>query len=293
MASLQDIRRRISSVKNTRQITAAMKLVAGAKLRRATENAQAARPYQESLSKVLGRVAEASPDAELPLLERREDVKTVLLVVFTSDRGLCGGFNSNLLRDTERRVRELRAEGLEVSIITVGKKARDYLVKRNYPVIESHIDLDPKEFTVTAKMLGSKLRVAFVDEGADQVQLVYNRFVSTMTQRPTGLEMLPISVKDDGADSSDDTEDAVGDYRYEPRGEAILEALLPLYLDTVLLQAMLETEAGEQAARMTAMDSATRNATDIIGNLTLQYNRARQAAITKELIEIVSGAEAL
>jgi F-type H+-transporting ATPase subunit gamma len=267
-----------------------MKLVAGAKLRRATENAQAARPYQESLSKVLGRVAEASPDAELPLLERRDEVRTVLLVVFTSDRGLCGGFNSNLLRDTERRVRELRAEGREVSIITVGKKARDYLSKRKYPVLESHIDLDPKEFTAMARVLGAKLRVAFVDEGADQVQLIYNRFVSTMTQRPTALEMLPISVQDDGAG---DAAEAGGDYRYEPRGEVILEALLPLYLDTVLLQAMLETEAGEQAARMTAMDSATRNATDIIGNLTLQYNRARQAAITKELIEIVSGAEAL
>ncbi len=290
MASLQDIRRRISSVKNTRQITAAMKLVAGAKLRRATENAQAARPYQESLTKVLGRVAEASPDAELPLLERRDEVQSVLLVVFTSDRGLCGGFNSNLLRDTERRVRELQAEGREVSIITVGKKARDYLVKRGYPVTESHIDVDPKEFAATAAMLGSKLRVAYVDQGTDQVQLVFNRFVSTMTQRPTAFEMLPISVRDDGADKADG---AAGDYRYEPRGEAILAALLPLYLDTVLLQAMLETEAGEQAARMTAMDSATRNATDIIGNLTLQYNRARQAAITKELIEIVSGAEAL
>ena len=290
MASLQDIRRRISSVKNTRQITAAMKLVAGAKLRRATENAQAARPYQESLTKVLGRVAEASPDAELPLLERRDQVQRVLLLVFTSDRGLCGGFNSNLLREVERRVRELQAEGLEVSIITVGKKAREYLTKRSYPVIESHIDVDPKEFAATAAQLGSKLRVSYVDDGFDQVQLVYNRFVSTMTQRPTGLEVLPISV---GGVEQDGEDEVGGDYRYEPRGEAILAALLPLYLDTVLLQAMLETEAGEQAARMTAMDSATRNATDIIGNLTLKYNRARQAAITKELIEIVSGAEAL
>jgi len=291
VASLQDIRRRISSVKNTRQITSAMKLVAGAKLRRATENAHAARPYQESLTKVLGRVAAAAPDAELPLLERCEEVKNVLLVVFTSDRGLCGGFNSNLLRDTERRVRELRAEGREVSIITVGKKARDYLTKRDYPVAESHIDVEPSEFEATAAKLGSKLRVAFVDDGFDQVMVVYNRFVSTMTQLPTGLELLPISVGG-GDDESAQTEPA-GDYRYEPRGDAILAALLPLYLDTVLLQAMLETQAGEQAARMTAMDSATRNASDIIGNLTLKYNRARQAAITKELIEIVSGAEAL
>jgi len=290
VASLQDIRRRISSVKNTRQITSAMKLVAGAKLRRATENAYAARPYQEALTKVLGRVAAASPDAELPLLERREAVKTVLLVVFTSDRGLCGGFNSNLLRDTERRVRELQAEGREISIITVGKKARDYLTKRDYPVTESHIDVEPSEFETTAVKLGAKLRVAFVDDGFDQVVVVYNRFVSTMTQQPTGLELLPISL---GGSDESASDASVGDYRYEPRGEAILATLLPLYIDTVLLQAMLETQAGEQAARMTAMDSATRNASDIIENLTLKYNRARQAAITKELIEIVSGAEAL
>ena len=270
-----------------------MKLVAGAKLRRATENAQAARPYQESLTRVLGRVAEAASDAELPLLERRENIERVLLVVFTSDRGLCGGFNSNLLRDVERRVRELRAESHEVTIITVGKKARDYLSKRGYPVSESHIDLDPVEFADKAAELGAKLRVAYVDQGFDQVQLVFNRFVSAMTQRPTGFELLPISVRGTDADADTDQPELVGDYRYEPEEHAILAALLPLYLDTVLLQAMLETEAGEQAARMTAMDNATRNATDIIGTLTLKYNRARQAAITTELIEIVSGAEAL
>ncbi len=288
MASLRDIRRRINSVKSTRQITAAMKLVAGAKLRRATENAQAARPYQEALTSVLGRVAQGAGDYELPLLERRERVQRVLLVVFTSDRGLCGGFNSNLLREVERRARELRDQGREVELITVGKKARDHLVKRGYSVIDSHIDVDPPEFAARAADLGARLRVAFVDQGYDQVQLVYNRFVSAMTQRPTGLQLLPISL-----DDADQSAEAAGDYRYEPDGEQILATLLPLYLDTVLLQALLETEAGEQAARMTAMDNATRNANDIIGTLTLKYNRARQAAITTELIEIVSGAEAL
>jgi len=288
VASLRDIRRRINSVKSTRQITAAMKLVAGAKLRRATENAQAARPYQEALTSVLGRVAQGAGDYELPLLERRERVQRVLLVVFTSDRGLCGGFNSNLLREVERRARELRDQGREVELITVGKKARDHLVKRGYSVIDSHIDVDPPEFAARAADLGARLRVAFVDQGYDQVQLVYNRFVSAMTQRPTGLQLLPISL-----DDADQSAEAAGDYRYEPDGEQILATLLPLYLDTVLLQALLETEAGEQAARMTAMDNATRNANDIIGTLTLKYNRARQAAITTELIEIVSGAEAL
>jgi F-type H+-transporting ATPase subunit gamma len=265
-----------------------MKLVAGAKLRRATENAQAARPYQESLIRVLGRVAPGARDADLPLLRRREAVKHVRLVVFTSDRGLCGGFNSNLLRDVEHRVHELRADGLEVSIVTVGKKARDYLGKRRYPVVHSHLDVDAAEFAQLARRMGAALRVAFVDEGVDEVQLVFNRFVSTMVQRPMGFTLLPISVQGEGADTG-----GLGDYAYEPDGSSILATLLPLYVDTVLLQAMLETQAGEMAARMTAMDSATRNATEIIGKLTLQYNRARQAAITKELIEIVSGAEAL
>ncbi|MFH1464617.1 MAG: ATP synthase F1 subunit gamma [Pseudomonadota bacterium] len=288
MASLQDIRRRIQSVKSTRQITSAMKLVAGAKLRRATENAHAARPYQEALTRVLGRVAGGAGDADLPLLRRRAEVKHVRLVVFTSDRGLCAGFNSNLLRDVERRVRELRAEGREVSIVTVGKKARDYLTKRSLPVAHSHLDVDAAEFAQLARRMGATLRVAFVDEGVDEVQLVFNRFISVMVQRPMGFTLLPITVQGAGGESGE-----AGDYAYEPDGQSILATLLPLYVDTVLLQAMLETQAGEMAARMTAMDSATRNATEIIGKLTLQYNRARQAAITKELIEIVSGAEAL
>ncbi|MBU0606530.1 MAG: ATP synthase F1 subunit gamma, partial [Armatimonadetes bacterium] len=258
MASLRDIRRRIQSVKSTRQITSAMKLVAGAKLRRATENAQAARPYQESLTRVLGRVAGAAQENDLPLLQRREQVRHVRLVVFTSDRGLCGGFNSNLLRDVERRVRELRARELEVSIVTVGKKARDYLGKRQYPVIHSHLDVDPPEFGQLAARLGAALRVAFVDGDVDEVQLVFNRFVSAMVQRPMCFTLLPLTVQSEG-------DEAAGDYAYEPDGASILATLLPLYVDTVLLQAMLETQAGEMAARMTAMDSATRNATEIIG----------------------------
>jgi F-type H+-transporting ATPase subunit gamma len=223
----------------------------------------------------------------MPLLARRDRVRHVRLVVFTSDRGLCGGFNSNLQRYVEHHVADLRADGAEVSIVAVGKKGRDYLAKRRYPVIASHIDVDPPEFAQLAARLGAALRVAFVDEGVDQVQVVYNRFVSALIQRPTAFELLPISLREvEGGESG-------GEYAYEPDGGAILATLLPLYIDTVLLQAMLETQAGEMAARMTAMDSATRNATEIIGNLTLQYNRARQAAITKELIEIVSGAEAL
>lgn len=293
MPSLRDIRRRIQSVKSTRQVTSAMKLVAGARLRRATENAEAARPYAQTLSRVLGRLAASAADLDQPLLQVRTPPRVVELVVFSSDRGLCGGFNGNLLRDVERRVRLLREEGREVRIRTYGRKARDYLAKRGYPVAEKTIGLQPSVFADEARELSMRLREAYVSGAVDEVQLVYNRFVSVISQRPTSLTVLPVTLERTTSAPAGAAEDEGLDYRYEPDPERILGSLLPLYVDTVLLQAFLETEAGEQAARMTAMENATRNATELIDNLTLAYNRARQAAITKELIEIVSGAEAL
>jgi len=292
VASLQDIRRRIQSVKSTRQITSAMKLVAGAKLRRATENAQAARPYQEALTGVLGRLAKGAEDSEQPLLQRHDSQEKIELVVFSSDRGLCGGFNSNLLRDVERRVAEYREQGREVRLRCFGRKCRDHLVKRDYDVIDSVIELNATEFQAAARELSVQLRSAYEQESCDEVVVVFNRFVSVMTQRPVAFQLLPVQLHASGEEEQELAGASV-DYLYEPDGESILGNLLPLYVETVLLQALLETEAGEHAARMTAMDSATRNASEIIGNLTLAYNRARQAAITTELIEIVSGAEAL
>ncbi|MBN1336978.1 MAG: ATP synthase F1 subunit gamma [Deltaproteobacteria bacterium] len=286
MPSLKDIRRRIQSVRNTRQITTAMKLVAGAKLRKATENAQSARPYQEALTRVLSRLAGTSGEGEQPLLQARPERAEVEFVAFTSDRGLCGGFNSILLRDLEHRIAAARVEGCRVRVRVFGKKGRDYLVKRRYELTESRIHVTTAEYPEEARTLGATLRADFAEGGVDEVILCFNRFHSVGVQKPVALPILPLKLE-----AGEDAEPA--EYRYEPDADRILAALIPLYVDTVILQALLETDAGEYAAKMKAMDAATRNATELIDSLTLAYNRARQAAITKELIEIVSAAEAL
>lgn len=290
MASLRDIRNRIGSVKNTRQITSAMKMVSAAKLRRATEAATSARPYQERLAATLRRVAAAAGEVEEPLLMQKADVKRVLLVQITSDRGLCGGFNGTLNRRTEDWIRQQKAQGRVVHLRTYGKKARDYWKARGQAIDEARTDVNASKYSAETTALAATLTDAFLSEGGfDEVYLGYNKFKSTLTQVPTFTKILPIAIE-----AGETGPSAVAtDYLYEPQGREILGALLPLYFRTVLLQAFLENEAGEHAARMTAMDNATRNATDLIKALTLDYNRGRQAAITKELIEIVSGAEAL
>lgn len=294
MPSLRDIRRRILSVKSTRQITAAMKLVAGARLRRATENALAARPYQQTLDRVLGHVAKAAVSLEQPLLDVHAERKVVALTVFASDRGLCGGFNNQLFRFTERFIRQEESEGRRVLLRTYGKKTRDYFTKRGYDVQEAIVGLRPNDFAEEARKLAVALRVAYTRGDTDQSVLIFNEFRSVGSQRPTTLQLLPVTLSSEEPSliaKQDPSFDA--DYTFEPDASRILDALLPLYVETTLLQALLETEAGEHAARMRAMDSATRNASELIDKLTLAYNRVRQAAITKELIEIVSGAQAL
>lgn len=287
MASLRDIRTRIGSVKNTRQITSAMKLVSGAKLKRATDAATNARPYQQTLAGTLQRVAARAGDVENPLLVPKREVKKIALVVYGSDRGLCAGFNSTLARRTEERVREWREAGVEVVVRTYGKKSRDQLKNRGIPAAGAVVDLRAPQYADEATRLADWLAAGFLSGEFDEAWLGFNAFKSVLTQVPTFPKVLPLSLEASGAD-------APGvDFLFEPDGASILNTLLPLYLRTLLLQAFLETEAGEHAARMTAMDSATRNATDLIGRLTLEYNRSRQAAITKELIEIISGAEAL
>ncbi len=288
MANLKDIKRRIGAVTNTRQITKAMKMVAGAKLRRATEAATSARPYQQSLTRVLQRVAEgAGTDASHPLLESHEKVSDIAVVVFGSDRGLCGSFNNQLFRKLEDFVSKAEADGKSVRLFTFGKKARGYFSYRGYTLENSVQDLDNQRYTEYVAELADALRAGFTSGTFQEVHLAYSDFQSVMTQVPSFSQLLPLSV------SGDSESQGEGDYKYEPNSQEILNTLLPLYLQTLLLQSFLETEAGEHASRMTAMDSATRNASDIIDNLTLEYNRARQAAITTELIEIVSGAEAL
>jgi F-type H+-transporting ATPase subunit gamma len=287
MASLRDIRTRIASVKNTRQITNAMKMVSAAKLRRATEAATSARPYQQTLTRTLRRVAASAGDVENPLLQAHAEVKKVLVVIVTSDRGLCGGFNGTLNRRTEDFIRKHRAEGHVVTLRTYGRKSRDFFKSRGFGTDTARTDLTRHEFVAEASSLADLLTAEFVSGGFDEAFIAYNQFKSTLVQVPSFNRVLPIAIEGGEADGPS------ADFLYEPNGEVILGALLPKYLRTLLLQAFLETEAGEHAARMTAMDNATRNASDLISALTLEYNRGRQAAITKELIEIVSGAEAL
>ena len=296
MASLRDIKRRIQSVKNTRQITKAMKMVSGAKLKRATDRAVAARPYQESLSRVLGRVAAAAGDTIThPLLVQHEQVEKVLVVVMGSDRGLCGSFNGNIFRRLERHMEKERESGKTVSLRTFGKKARGHFGRRNYNIVSSVTDLTFAAYADAALVLADQLSAEFANGDVHEVWLSYNYFKSAGTQVPTITRLLPLSVSAGGKDGATGKDSAAGsvEYKYEPDGQRLLDILLPMQLRTILLQALLDTEAGEHAARMAAMDNATRNAGDLISSLTLVYNRGRQAAITKELIEIVSGAEAI
>ena len=289
MASLRDIRTRIVSVKNTRQITNAMKMVSAAKLRRATEAATNARPYQQLLSSTLQRVALGAGEIDEPLLQARPQVKKILVVIIGTDRGLCGGFNGTLNRRSDDWMRKQRADGREITLWTYGKKSRDFMKTRGVQVAESRTDITPPKFGGESGRLATSMAQLFIEGTYDEVWLAHNHFKSTLSQIPTFTRVLPLSI----GGSSESSAGPTGEYSYEPNPVQILGALLPLYLRTLLLQAFLENEAGEHAARMSAMDNATRNASDLIKSLTLEYNRGRQAAITKELIEIVSGAEAL
>ncbi len=294
MANLRDIRRRIVSVKNTRQITAAMKLVATSKMGKAVDAATAAKPYGGAIERVLGRVAEkAGGSIEHPLLTTHGEVKTVELIVFSSDRGLCGGFNNNLFRATERFIEQQRAQGREVRLRMFGKKAQAFFPKRGYEVEPAIIDVQPADFMGHTMDLAGHLTAGFQAGAFQEAYVAYNEFRSAASQVPTFARVLPISIEAAAGAAGEAPGGADVDYAYEPSPAEVLNSLLPLYLQTRIHQVFLEQEAGEHAARMAAMDNATRNAGEMIDTLTLQYNRARQAAITTELIEIVSGASAL
>lgn len=291
MPNLKDIRSRIGSVKKTKQITAAMKLVAAARLKGATDRATAAQPYQRRLKAVLGRLAEKAGDGVSdPLLMQPAAVKRILVVGLTSDRGLCGGFNNNLLRRFVTWHAEKRAGGVEVVVRTYGRKGRDFCRNRGIAVADATLDYGKTPKMDLVRPLADHMVAGFTTGQYDEVWVAYNQFVNAATQRPTFLKVLPLSVEGDEPGGNDA---GMTDYLFEPSPVALLTTLLPLYLRTLILQTFLETEAGEYGARMVAMDNASRNASDRIDSLTLQYNRARQAAITKEIIEIVSGAEAL
>ena len=286
MPSLIDIRRRIRSVKNTQQITKAMKMVSAAKLRRAQERAIAARPYAKMLQQVLANVAEAAGQsaeaAEQPLLALRPE-KRVLAVVITADSGLAGGFNSNLIKLAQRFLDDQKATK-EISFELIGKKGRDYFRKRTKSITGEHIDLSRKLKFEDAEKIANSVIERFSRGDFDAVYVFTNEFKSVMAPNVTSVRLLPIALPKGGQPV---------DYIYEQKPEELLGTLLPRYIKLHIYRALLESIAAEHAARMTAMDAATSNASDVIDKLTLHMNRVRQASITREIIEIVSGAAAL
>jgi F-type H+-transporting ATPase subunit gamma len=294
MASLKDLRGRISSVKATRKITKAMQMVAAAKLRRAQDQAQAARPYAERLEKILtrlgARVAPSAATSQLLTGTGRDD--THLLIVATGERGLAGAFNSNVVRLARDHTRRLQAEGKTVKIMTVGRKGADQLRRDFGKLIIDHADLrNVRQIGYAhARDIAERILKRFAEGEFDVATLFFSQFVNVITQKPHAAQLIPVKLPE-GKEEAAGTSGAI--YEFEPDEEEILRALLPRNVATQIFRALLENNAGFYASQMTAMDNATRNAGDMIDRLTLNYNRTRQAQITKELIEIISGAEAV
>jgi F-type H+-transporting ATPase subunit gamma len=287
MPSLKDIRKRIGSVKNTQKITRAMKLVAAAKLRRSQEAILAARPYALELMEVIGDLAERTGREAHPLLEERADGKRAYLIVMTADRGLAGAFNANIVRRTEQWLRNEAEQYDQVKLHVIGRRGRDYFRHRHVNMVTSQLAPTPDNVLTTARELSNLVSEIFAENRTDRVFIVYNEFKSAIAQSVTVEQLLPIvpiPLPDDAPPT---------DFVYEPGKEALLDHVLPLYVQVEIYRAFLESVASEFGARMSAMDNATRNASEMIAKLTLDYNRARQAAITKELLEIIGGAEAL
>jgi F-type H+-transporting ATPase subunit gamma len=292
MPSLKDLKTRIESVKSTRKITKAMQMVAAAKLRRAQEAAEAGRPYAEKMAAVIGGLAASvgGSDSAPRLLAGTGQDQTHLLVVMTAERGLCGGFNSSIARLAKARIAELTAQGKTVKVLTVGKKGREQLRRDYANLLIGHFDLsEVKRVGYENAASIAKDVMARFDAGEFNVATIfYNRFQSVISQIPTAQQIIPAVFEDAAEDVGAETP-----YDYEPSEEAILSDLLPIGVTTQIFTALLENGASEQGARMSAMDNATRNAGDMIDKLTIEFNRSRQAVITNELIEIISGAEAL
>ena len=295
MASVQDLKRRVRSVKNTRKITKAMELVASARLRRAQTRIEAMRPYAETMRELIAGVGRASASVRgLPLLQQREEIKTVAVVALTGDRGLAGPFNAQIIRRAFALERQLRGEGKQVHFIAVGRKGRSTLAFRGYEVLGEYTGFTDRPAYADAQAIAHRVGELYIAGEIDSAVLVYNAFVSPLVQTVTEQELLPISADILETDEEERRDDAMrGDFIFEPEPEEILARLLPVYLETQVYRALLESAASEQGARMTAMRNASKNAGELIDTLTLQMNRARQAEITQEMLEIVAGAEAL
>ena len=284
MPSVLDIRRRIRSVRNTQQITRAMKMVAGAKLHRAQDRALNSRPYTRRTSEVLSSLAARAEQRDHPLLEVRP-IEKVLLVILTADKGLCGAFNTTLIRAGQQYLDEHRH--LQVSLLPVGRKGRDFFRKRDVPQVDEWVNIFGRLEFAHAQQIASHITSLYTEGAFDAVDFLYNEFKTALTQRLVVERFLPFEPRET------DAETAVVDYIYEQPPKEIFGVLLPRYVEVEVYRVLIESEAAELAARMTAMDAATNNAAEMIDQLTLTMNRARQAAITKEIIEIVSGAMAL
>src|SRR5881392_1621357 len=294
MATVQDLKRRIRSVGNTQKITKAFELVASARLRRAQTRIEALRPYADRMLELMAVTARASGSVRLPLLERREARRVAVLPV-TADRGLAGAFNAQILRRAFALERELRGEGLEVSWLAFGRRGRSSLAFRGYELVQSWQGFSERPEYSDAQAVAHKVAELYANEEIDRVVVIYNHFQSALVQQVTAQDLLPIPEEVIHAAEEDDRQEAAlrGDFIYEPEPEEILARLLPVYVETELYRALLESAASEQGARMTAMRNASKNAGDLIANLTLAMNRARQAEITQEILEVVAGADAL
>ncbi len=291
MASLDDLKKRISSVKSTQKITKAMKMVAAAKLKRAQDNAEKGRPYSEKMNNIILNLSSGLPDIDSAprLLSGTGKEQIHLCVVMTSDRGLCGGFNANIIKKAKRYFARIIQEGKELKIITVGSKGNDQL-KRSYgnKIIENISFKNSKNANYfDAEKVGKTIIEKFNNQEFDICTIFYNQFKNVITQIPQSQQIIPLKVQDK------DENKVQNNYEFEPEEDEILNNLLPKNISTQIFKAMLENSASEQGARMSAMDNATRNAGEMVDKLTIEYNRSRQAAITKELIEIISGAESL
>ena len=293
MPNLKELKNRISSVKSTRKITSAMKMVAASKLRRAQELAESSRVYADSLSFILSSLAgNTKNSSDLPeILTGRENSKITLLIINSSDRGLCGGFNSNLFRNAKKWISDQQGLGKSVKIMTVGKKASSFYKKTDLDIVASFEDLNSNDRQLqVSEEIKNKIMELFANNEIDEVSILFNKFVSAISQEPTYQSLIPLS-NDETSEEESEANNSV--FEFEPDKNELLEYLVPRNFLTQIYRSVLESSASEHAARMTSMDNATRNAGDMIDRLTLTYNRTRQAFITKELIEIISGAEAV
>jgi F-type H+-transporting ATPase subunit gamma len=295
MPSTQDLKRRVRSITNTRKVTKAMELVASARLRRSQMRIEAMRPYADRMLELMAGVSQAAGAVRLPLLERRDNVQKVAIVPISADRGLAGGFNAQVIRRALALQREAQAAGQEVVWFSTGRKAASTLRFRRLNVVQSWTGFSERPEYRDAQVLAHAVSEAFVNGEVDRVVVVYNAFVSALTQQVTVRELLPISQEliKEATEAEEDAPGYTPDFIYEPEPQEILARLLPVYVETELYRALLESAASEQGARMTAMRNASKAAGELIDSLTLAMNRARQAEITQEILEVVAGADAL